>query len=101
MVGSRGDNATVRKADLTEAWIVAESTVPPEWRLMGVVRGPRDANPRITSDSWVAWMRSPEGIQVEGTGETPDQALLALADTMRETGQEFGDDHEDPMDIGL
>ncbi len=78
------------KADLTESWIVAESTVPPEWRLMGVVRGPRDANPRITSDSWVAWMQSPEGIRVEGTGDTPEQALLALADTMRETGQAFG-----------
>jgi hypothetical protein len=40
--------------DLTQSWIAAQATSPPDWRLMGVVRGPREVDPQIHSDSWVA-----------------------------------------------
>jgi hypothetical protein len=42
------------KADLTQSWIAAAATLPPEWQLMGVVRGPREVDPKIQSDSWMA-----------------------------------------------
>jgi hypothetical protein len=42
------------KAGLTGSWIAAMATLPPEWHVMGVVRGPREVDPKISSDSWVA-----------------------------------------------
>ena len=50
------------------------ATPLPEWDLMGVVRGPREADPRIQSELWVAWARGPDGERVEGRGESPEQA---------------------------
>ena len=43
------------KGGLTQSWIAAEATLPPEWRLMGVALGPREVDPQIRSESWVAW----------------------------------------------
>jgi hypothetical protein len=54
------------KPGLTGSWIAGEATLPPEWRLMGVVRGPREVDPKISSDSWVAWARGPKGERVDG-----------------------------------
>ena len=32
---------------LTQSWNAAMATLPPEWQMMGVVRGPREADPKI------------------------------------------------------
>jgi hypothetical protein len=77
------------EAGLTESWNAAEAALPVGWELMGVVRGPRDADPQIRSEAWVAWMRSPEGIRVEGEGDSPEQALSALAENMGQSGMAF------------
>jgi len=65
------------------------ATLPPEWELMGVVRGPREVDPKILSASWLAWARRPTGQRVEGRGECPEQALGDLTNTMRKSGQAF------------
>jgi hypothetical protein len=36
------------KAGLTYSWTAAMATLPPEWRLMGAVRGPREVDPKIS-----------------------------------------------------
>jgi hypothetical protein len=56
---------------------------------MGVVRGPREVDPRIQSDSWVPWARGPDGERVEGQGQSPEGALDALTNAMRNSGQAF------------
>jgi hypothetical protein len=61
--------------------------LPTSWQIMGVVRGPREVDPTIRSASWTAWARGPAGDRVEGSGDTAERALLALADAMRKTGQ--------------
>jgi hypothetical protein len=65
------------------------ATVPPEWQLMGVVRGPREVDPKIQSQSWVAWARDPDGERVDGRGESPEQALDDFTNVMRKSGQAF------------
>jgi hypothetical protein len=77
------------KAGLTGSWIAAMATLPPEWRLMGVVLGPREVDPQIRSESWVAWARGPNGQRADGQGESPAGALDALANAMRKSGQAF------------
>jgi hypothetical protein len=77
------------KPGLTQSWIAAEATLPPEWRLMGVARGPREVDPQIRSESWVAWARGPNGQRADGQGESPMGALDALANAMRKSGQAF------------
>jgi hypothetical protein len=74
---------------LTQSWIAAQATLPPEWRLMGVVRGPREVDPQIHSDSWVAWVRGPKGERVDGQADSAEGALDALTNAMRESGQAF------------
>ena len=76
------------RANLTQAWTTASASLPLEWTLMGVVRGPREADPVIRSENWVAWARGPKGERVEGTGTAPVQALLNLA---HELGRLRGD----------
>jgi hypothetical protein len=56
---------------------------------MGVVRGPREADPQIRSESWVAWARGPSGQRVEGQAASAQGALDALANAMRKSGQAF------------
>jgi hypothetical protein len=77
------------KTGLTWSWIAAMATLPPEWELMGVVRGPREVDPKIQSASWVAWARSPDGERVEGRGESAEHALDDLTNAMRKSGQAF------------
>jgi hypothetical protein len=43
---------------LSQSWIAAQATLPPEWRLMGVVCGPRAADPFRLMGRLGAW---PEG----------------------------------------
>ena len=73
----------------TQSWIAAGATPLPEWDLMGVVRGPREADPRIQSELWVAWARGPDGERVEGRGESPEQARDDSTKTMLKSGQAF------------
>ena len=74
---------------MTQSWIAAQATLPPEWRLMGVVCGPREVDPQIHSDSWVAWARGPKGERVDGQADSAQGALDALANAMRKSGQAF------------
>jgi hypothetical protein len=69
---------------LTEAWTAAEAARPTEWHVMGVVRGPREADPKIHGDEWVAWGKGPHaGERVQGDGDSPQAALLDLANRLR------------------
>jgi hypothetical protein len=63
------------------------ATLPPERQMMGVVRGPREVDPKIQSDSWMAWARGPDGERADGQGESPAGTLDALANAMRQSGQ--------------
>ena len=74
---------------MTQSWIAAQATLPPEWPLMGVVRGPREVDPQIHSGSWVAWARGPKGERVDGQADSAQGALDALTNTMRKSGQAF------------
>jgi hypothetical protein len=74
---------------LTQSWIAAEATLPPDWGLTGVALGPRKVDPQIRSESWVAWARGPNGQRADGQGESPAGALDALANAMRKNGQAF------------
>jgi hypothetical protein len=68
---------------LTESWRAAEAARPPEWQLAGVVRGPREADPKIHGDDWVAWAKGPHaGERVQGDGDSPEAALLNLANLL-------------------
>lgn len=66
-------------ANLTQAWTRAAAALPLGWQLMGVVLGPRQADPVIRSANWVAWARGPDGERSEGMGENPPAALLELS----------------------
>jgi hypothetical protein len=74
---------------LTQSWNAAMATLPPEWQMMGVVRGPREVDPRISSDSWMAWARGPDGERVDGQADSSEGALDALANAMRKSGEAF------------
>jgi hypothetical protein len=37
--------------NLAQAWTSAEAAKPPEWHMMGVVRGPRQVDPVIRGDT--------------------------------------------------
>jgi hypothetical protein len=47
--------------------------------IRGVVLGPRDVDPIIRAAVWEAWAAGPKGERIEGEGDFPEQALLALA----------------------
>lgn len=70
---------------LTHAWTAVEASLPRDagWRLMGVVLGPREADPVIRSESWVAWAKNPNGGREEAQGDSPESALLNLAEKLR------------------
>lgn len=70
-------------ATLTQAWTSAEAALPHHWAIRGVALGPREWDPVIRSATWVAWARGPAGEQVEGEGESPEQALRALAQKLQ------------------
>ena len=73
----------MQQGKLTHAWTKASAALPLKWRLMGVVVGPREVDPVIRSESWVAWARRPKGERVEGQGGFPEQALHDLAEKLR------------------
>jgi hypothetical protein len=51
---------------MTHTWTRVEALKPDGWRMMGVVRGPREADPAIRRDTWAAWARGPNGEIVKG-----------------------------------
>ena len=55
----------------------------------GVVCGPREVDPQISSHSWVAWARGPNGERVDGQADSAQGALDPLTNAMRESGQAF------------
>jgi hypothetical protein len=77
------------KAGLTGSWIAAAATLPPEWQMMGVVRGPREVDPKISSDSWGRLGPWPERRAGRRSGRLSSGALDALANAMRKSGQAF------------
>lgn len=75
-------------ANLTQAWNRAEAMKPLEWRIMGVVCGPRELDPVIRSENWVAWARGPNGAREQGSGSTPIEALLDLSNKLERLREE-------------
>jgi len=56
---------------------------PLEWRIMGVVCGPREVDPMIRlATTWVAWARGPNAGLERGEGESAIQALLDLSNKL-------------------
>jgi hypothetical protein len=108
----------VALSGLTQAWLEAEAALPNGWQLLGVVKGPRQVDPRISSAEWCAWARPAReeadyrtprlrvGLRlrvrlpgprahaplpyppVEGRGDSPLAALTALARNLREMAAE-------------
>ncbi len=69
---------------LSKAWIAAEAAKPAGWSILGVARGPRQADPAIHGVTWVAWARPDQHLAdlppiVEGKGESAEQAVNVLA----------------------
>ena len=57
--------------------------MPADWRLMGVVCGPREVDPNIRrADERCAWARGPNKERVEGRGDSPQEALLELTERL-------------------
>jgi hypothetical protein len=77
----------VPKRGLTESWIAAAASLPTDWRLMGVALGPREVDPRIGSELWVAWARGPDGERIDGQGKSPEEALDALTSAKRKSAK--------------
>jgi hypothetical protein len=80
---------------LSKAWVEAEAAVPHGWRVMGVVLGPREVDPRIASAEWCAWARPASEHadfaaypSVEGRGDSALTALNALTRNLREMAAE-------------
>ena len=72
---------------LTECWRDAIAAKPSDWRLMGVVCGTRELDPKIrTAGEWCAWARGPEGERLEGRGTGPQDALLQLTVKLKGLG---------------
>jgi hypothetical protein len=72
-------NASVASKSLTDRWRNAAAAEPSDWRLMGVVCGPREVDPAIRSaDEWCAWARGPNKERLEGRGPSPHDALVTL-----------------------
>jgi hypothetical protein len=80
----------LEQAGLNRSWIEAEAALQLEWEIRGLVLGPRLADPAIDGARWVAWARPKGGSKaeelppVEGSGESPHQALNNLAKRLRE-----------------
>jgi hypothetical protein len=60
---------------LTETWRPAWAAKPSDWRIMGLVTGPRVADPAIEGEDWCAWARGPNDERIEGEGDNAVQAL--------------------------
>jgi hypothetical protein len=71
------------QVELTKAWTSVEAVLPRGWDMTGVVKGPREVDPVIHGESWLAWARGPDGERVEGSGDYPEQAVKLLAAELR------------------
>jgi hypothetical protein len=49
---------------------------------MGVVRGPREIDPKIRRATWVAWARGPNDERADGERDNPVEALGDLANKL-------------------
>jgi hypothetical protein len=89
----------LEQSGLDRAWNEASAALPRGWELRGVARGPREMDPRIRNDSWVAWARPNREEEhradlppiVEGKGESADQALRGLARELRNVRRSMSD----------
>ena len=72
-------NPPMRDGTLTHAWVQAETSLPHDWTLMGVVLGLREHDPVIHEAAWMAWARGPGHGHAEATGHTPEEALSNLS----------------------
>lgn len=77
--------------ELTKAWSTATAALPLGWEIRGLTRRPRRSELPFFGPLWVAWARpSPDAelpdprAAAEGGGETPEQALTALAVRLQE-----------------
>jgi hypothetical protein len=60
-----------------QAWVAAEGSTPPGWRLMALVR-------QTDSHDWLATAAGPlDGQTVHGRGGQPERALRRLAEELR------------------
>ena len=79
--------AVVQEGKLTRLWTRASAALPLEWHLAGVMRrevGVRWA-PAGLEDEWVALALETDGpVSEVGTGTSPEQALAALAERLRQ-----------------
>lgn len=70
-------------ATLTHAWTRASASLPLDWRLKGVVEGPREIDPAIRGQTWVAWARGgPNDERAAGEGGSAIAALLDLSNKL-------------------
>ena len=70
---------------LNECWRGAAAAKPSDWRLMGVVCGPRETDPNIRgADDWCTWPRAPKGERAEGRGPSPEDASQTLTVHLQE-----------------
>ena len=69
---------------LTECWREAEAAKPSTWKVRGVALGPREADPAIEGETWVAWATGPKDKRLQGSGASPQDALVQLALSLRE-----------------
>lgn len=75
---------------ISRAWVAAQAALPLGWELLGVVKGPRVADPQVNSPDWCAWAKprsdaaasAGEAVAV-GLGQTPEAALSRLAENLR------------------
>ena len=60
---------------------------PSDWTIRGVVCGPREVDPAIRGPEWVAWATGPDHGRVQGTGQSPEDALFSLTLELRRLGE--------------
>ena len=78
MWGRRLTLAPMAGKGLTECWRGAMAAKPSDWTLRGVVCGLREVDPAIRSSAWVAWAIGPIRERLQGEGDSPHDALVAL-----------------------
>jgi hypothetical protein len=72
---------------VTEAWRAAEAASPVEWAVMGMVRGPREADPKIDGDDWVTWAKGPHaGERMQGEGGLAGAGAAGAPESVADDG---------------
>jgi len=72
-------------ANLRDAWIEAEASLPVGWRVSGLERDP-------DTESWRGWASpgkfagDPKAVPIDGHGRSAEQALIVLARNARARG---------------